>query len=239
MAEDQHPPRLEQPSLPPPLPQPPGRPPFRRLARGAQALRAAWRRPGVRLGLAAVACAAVAYLVVWAMASWRERRVLAWREIAIREATVCGLDPALVLAVIRAESGGDPRAVSRSGAVGLMQLMPATAAAFARKLGLDPPTPEELFDPETNIRLGTRYLAHLRRLFHDQPWLYIAAYNAGPGNVDKWTLQNPELSPREVVEQVAYPQTRAYVRKVLAYWEEFRANLGTAADRAAPALATR
>jgi len=177
-----------------------------------------------------VAAVAVFVVVLCLFLRARERRVLAWRQIAIREAHAAGLDPALVLAVVRAESGGEPRAVSRSGAIGLMQLMPATAAVVAQKLGLEPPSREGLFDPETNIRLGTRYLAQLRRQFCDEPWLYVAAYNAGPGNVDKWVLQNTDLSPREIVERVAFDETRAYVFRVLAFWEEFRTSLGTVAD---------
>ena len=229
MAEAEHPP--PQPALPPPLPPTPKRQPPRQFVGQAwERARSAWRTPAVRVAVVAVAAVAVFVVVLCLFLRARERRVLAWRQIAIREAHAAGLDPALVLAVIRAESGGEPRAVSRSGAIGLMQLMPATAAVVARKLGLEAPTRERLFDPETNIRLGTRYLAQLRRQFCDEPWLYVAAYNAGPGNVDKWVLQNPDLSPREIVERVAFDETRAYVFRVLAFWEEFRTSLGTVAD---------
>jgi len=229
MAEAEHPP--PQPALPPPLPPTPKRQPLRQFVGQAwERARSAWRTPAVRVAVVAVAAVAVFVVVLCLFLRARERRVLAWRQMAIREAHAAGLDPALVLAVVRAESGGEPRAVSRSGAIGLMQLMPATAAVVAQKLGLEPPSREGLFDPETNIRLGTRYLAQLKRQFYDEPWLYVAAYNAGPGNVDKWVLQNTDLSPREIVERVAFDETRAYVFRVLAFWEEFRTSLGTVAD---------
>lgn len=230
MGEGEEPPRQSA-AVPPPLPPPPRHRAIpRHIAEAARRVRAAWRLLPVRLAVAGVATAAVAWVVLALVLRARAVRVLAWREIAAREARAAGLDPALVLAVIRAESGGDPGAVSRAGAIGLMQLMPSTAAAFAQRTGMEPPGRDALFDPETNIHLGTRYLAHLRKLFHDDPYLYIAAYNAGPGNVDKWSLQNPELASRQIVEKVAFPETRSYVFRVFAYWEEFRASLETAAD---------
>lgn len=146
------------------------------------------------------------------------RRVAACRTLATRYGSEAGLDPALVLAVIQAESSGRPRAVSRAGARGLMQLMPATADDVARRHGIRLRGPDDLFDPALNVRLGALYLASLKRVFGDDPRLYLAAYNAGMGNVDKWRLQNPELTSRQLVEKVAFPETRAYVARVLALW---------------------
>lgn len=145
----------------------------------------------------------------------RERR---WRVLAEHYAWKTGLDPALVIAVIRAESAGNADAVSRVGARGLMQLMPPTAEEMARKNGVRYRGPDDLFDPDLNVRLGTLYLAWLRRYFRDDPWLYVAAYNAGPGSVDKWRRANPELSSRQLIEKAAYAETRAYVAHVLRLW---------------------
>lgn len=142
------------------------------------------------------------------------------RELARRYGREAGLDPSLVLAIIEAESGGRPYARSRSGALGLMQLMPRTAREVAEQHGIDYDDPDDLFDPALNVRLGTLYLARLRRQFDDDPWLYLAAYNAGPGNADKWRLQHPGLPSRELIAEVAFPETRAYVRKVMALWRE-------------------
>lgn len=114
------------------------------------------------------------------------------------------LDPALVAAVIRAESSFRPAAVSRSGAVGLMQLMPETAAWIADRLPLEDYTESQLLDPEVNLALGTWYLRHLLDRFISVE-IALMAYNAGPSNVDRWdgTLDQ------------AFPETQTYVLRVL------------------------
>jgi len=161
----------------------------------------------------------IALAVALALAAYsRWPRRYDWTELATAHATLAGLEPALVLAVIDAESKGDPRARSRVGARGLMQLMPATAEEVAQRHSIPYRSPRDLFDPDLNVRLGTLYLARLRRQFGDDPHLYIAAYNAGPGNVGKWRLQHPNLTSAQLIDQVAFPQTRAYVHKVLAAW---------------------
>jgi len=201
------------PPKPPPLPPVPlvesaGRDTFD-IAR-----RAVRRRVAVAAGVVAV----IVVLLVGAYLMAAFKRVAGCRELANRYGQATGLDPALVLAVIRAESKGRARAVSRAGARGLMQLMPATAKALAEEEGIDYSGPDDLFDPVLNVRLGTLYLARLRRQFRDDPLLYVAAYNAGPGNVDKWQLQNPGLSSAEIIERVAFAETRTYVGRVMAAW---------------------
>ncbi|MGE5491425.1 MAG: lytic transglycosylase domain-containing protein [Actinomycetota bacterium] len=111
-----------------------------------------------------------------------------------RHARARGLDPALVDAVVRAESAYQPRAVSPKGAVGLMQVMPDTG----RRFGIS-----DLADPDGNLRAGTAYLSYLLDLFDDLS-LALAAYNAGEGAV----LRHGNRIP-------PYPETRAYVRGVL------------------------
>jgi len=106
-----------------------------------------------------------------------------------------GLPPALILSVVTAESGGRPDAVSPRGALGLMQLLPETAA----EVGIDDP-----LDPAQNIHGGARYLAGLHRRFGGDLALALAGYNAGPGNVERHGGRVPP-----------FPETRRYVRKVL------------------------
>jgi soluble lytic murein transglycosylase len=156
----------------------------------------------------------IAVVVSILQTSQRERR---WRVLAERYARATGLDPALVKGVIRAESAGNPWAVSRSGARGLMQLMPATAREVAQKHDVRYRGPDDLFDPDTNVRLGTLYLAWLRKYFRNDPWLYIAAYNAGPGAVERLRLRNPELSSEDLIRTCAPAETRAYVPTVLRF----------------------
>jgi soluble lytic murein transglycosylase-like protein len=104
-----------------------------------------------------------------------------------------GLDPALVQAVIEAESGNDPTAVSAKGAIGLMQTLPETAAL----MGLPEPA-----DPAASLEAGCRYLAALLEIFGGDVELALAGYNAGPGAVRRWGTVPP------------YRETRGFVRKV-------------------------
>jgi soluble lytic murein transglycosylase-like protein len=119
------------------------------------------------------------------------QRSAAYTHIIKGAAEANRLEPALVIAVIVAESGGDPKAVSKRGARGLMQLMPETA----RRYGV-----RNLFDPEQNIRGGTQYLRDLAQRYRNDLELVLAAYNAGPEAVDR---QGGRIPPfRETLEYV-------------------------------------
>jgi soluble lytic murein transglycosylase-like protein len=120
-----------------------------------------------------------------------------FHSIVVDKASKYDLDPSLVHAVIKTESNGNPRAVSRKGAMGLMQLMPATASDLA--VG-------NPFDPEENIDGGTRYLKYLIERFNGDLTLALAAYNAGPKTVEK-TGSVPRIT-----------ETKQYVRKVLSLY---------------------
>lgn len=127
------------------------------------------------------------------------------------------LDPALVAAVILCESSYDPKAESRLGARGLMQLMPDTAEWVAHKLGEDGAdySFDNLYDPQTNIRFGTWYLGYLSRRFNGDATKIVCAYHAGQGNVDSW-LKNPQYSSNGVTLDVIPTQdTATYASRVL------------------------
>ncbi len=120
---------------------------------------------------------------------------LALRQLVEADARGNGLSVSLVDAMIAAESGGDPSAVSRAGAQGLMQLMPATAATYGVI---------DAFDPQQNLAAGCRYMHDLLARYHNNVPLALAAYNAGPGAVDA-SHGVPKFS-----------ETRAYVARITA-----------------------
>jgi len=139
------------------------------------------------------------------------------------------VDRALIYAIIRAESAFDPGALSHAGARGLMQVMPATAVYIASRAALEVPRKDELFEPETSIRFGQAYLAHLlqRPPIDGNLILLAAAYNAGPGNVARWQ-ERPGLAhdPLLFLEAIPIRETRDYVKKVLTNLWSYRARLG-------------
>lgn len=132
-----------------------------------------------------------------------------------------GVDPYLVAAIIREESQYDWQAVSRVGAIGLMQVMPGTANNVAQRLGLPAVGREDLFDQETNIRIGVRYVEQLLEQFSGNIAYAIASYNAGPVTVGNWITLYRGRSQDEFVELIPYQETRQYVKRVLRSYREY------------------
>jgi soluble lytic murein transglycosylase len=116
--------------------------------------------------------------------------------------------------VLRTESLYDPRAVSRVGALGLLQLMLPTARQVARKHGLPAPQRDDLFKPDVNIALGARYLRELQERFEQRFILTLAAYNAGPHRVPDW-LPVKAVEGDIWIENIPFNETRAYVQRAL------------------------
>ncbi|MGQ0809917.1 MAG: transglycosylase SLT domain-containing protein [Nitrospiraceae bacterium] len=139
----------------------------------------------------------------------------------IRSQGIEGVDPYLVAAIIREESQYDGRAVSRVGAIGLMQVMPATANAVAQRWGFPAVVREDLFDQDTNIRIGVRYLRQLLEQFSGNMMYAVAAYNAGPVVVNTWISANSDRDVEEFVELIPYQETRLYVKRVLRSYREY------------------
>ena len=134
-----------------------------------------------------------------------------------REAAKNGLDPAWVAAEIRAESVFNPNARSGANAMGLMQLVPGTGMAVARRLGVSWGGAGSLYDPDTSIVLGTAYLRELLDKYGGQPYQAIAGYNAGPAPLARWQAQRPGMDPDFWIETISYKETREYVARVLAF----------------------
>lgn len=134
-----------------------------------------------------------------------------------REAARNGLDPAWVAAQTRAESMFDPSARSPADARGLMQLLPSTGAAVANRIGLPWRGSNSLYEPDTNITLGTAYLNQLMDRYQRLPYIVIAAYNAGPTPVNRWREARGQMDPDVWIETMTYRETREYVARVLAF----------------------
>jgi transglycosylase, SLT family len=127
-----------------------------------------------------------------------------------------GVDANFVFAVIKQESNFDERAVSKKGAQGLMQIMPATEKYIAKKLGV---SDYDIFDPETNIRFGTWYISYLYYRFGSYQ-LAAVAYNAGEGTLRGWLSKYSDHEGN--LTHIPYPETQKYVENVMKYYEQYR-----------------
>ena len=132
------------------------------------------------------------------------------------------LDPLLVGALIMAESDWNPRAFSRVGARGLMQLMPDTGRRVAESLGVAVSSDEQLFDPSLNLKLGVTYLGELSRRFEGRLPLVLASYNAGEDQVSKWWSKRAGDDIEEFIANIPFRETRRYVQRVYGYYAEYQ-----------------
>ncbi|HEX3435168.1 MAG TPA: lytic transglycosylase domain-containing protein [Pseudacidobacterium sp.] len=128
-------------------------------------------------------------------------------ELLVRAGSEHDLDVDLLASIVKAESGGNPHAVSRAGAQGLMQLMPKTAA----NLGVS-----DSFAPDQNVNGGTAYLDKLLKKYHDNLALALAAYNAGPAAVERWHGIPPYRETRAYVARVVHEFNRRYAERTAA-----------------------
>ena len=176
------------------------------------------RRLAALLGVAAVATLGLAVFLPVADRAVKEVTLpLRHDDIIRQQARDKGLDPALIAAVIYAESHFRDQ-TSAAGARGLMQITPQTADEIARRSGGTAFEQGDLASPQINIAYGSWYLAWLIDHYGGNDMLAVAAYNAGTGNVDRWIAEDPSLRPGEI----PFPETRAYVAKVLDARREYR-----------------
>lgn len=137
-----------------------------------------------------------------------------------------GLDPYVILALAAQESTFDAGISSSAGAIGLMQIMPATGRALARKVGVKPFTTRRLTDPEVNMTLGTQYFADLMEQFGHAAYA-LAGYNAGGHRVTRWKAERGELPIDEWIDDIPFPETQNYVKRILGTAEDYRRLYGT------------
>jgi len=127
------------------------------------------------------------------------------------------LDQELIWSIIRQESAFNPEAVSRTGAKGLMQLMPTTAQHVVHKHHLNSKLAQDLFNPQYNIQLGSQYIADMMQRFQGHTAVAIAAYNAGPNRVSSWLEAYPMSDEALWIELIPFHETRRYVQHVLSF----------------------
>ena len=140
-----------------------------------------------------------------------------YKDIVEQAASIYNVDPNLIYAVIKQESKFDKNAVSHSGAKGLMQLMDATAYDMARNIDSIDDKSYDIYDPYTNITLGTRYISYLINHFEGNYYLAVVAYNAGMGNTKEWLNKDYEEYETflEVYECIKYTETKNYLTNVI------------------------
>ncbi|MGM0614953.1 MAG: transglycosylase SLT domain-containing protein [Pseudomonadota bacterium] len=158
---------------------------------------------------------------LWDALAWRFPE--AYREQFMHWGSVTGVDPYLLMAIARRESAYNPAALSPAGARGLMQLMPGTATQLSRELGIADPGPYGVLDPELNIRLGSTYIRDKLERYRGNRLAAAAAYNAGPGRVDRWLREEGINEFDLFVERIPFRETRNYVQAVLTYRAIFAA----------------
>lgn len=125
------------------------------------------------------------------------------------------IDPLLTFAIIKAESNFNQNIKSKSGAIGLMQLMESTAVEQAEEVNEEIIVTESLYNPEVNIKIGTKYYSKLIKKYNNNMLLALAAYNAGIGNVDNWIEQGIIKEDGSDIENIPFKETNNYVRKII------------------------
>ncbi len=179
-------------------------------------MRMDWRNPprGAVIALLAVAAIGLGFLADFIITCFEKHAYpREYAEYVEVYAEQYGVPETVIFAVIRTESSFDSGAVSSAGAVGLMQMMPATFEWLTDEMLFDHLDEGMLYDPETNIKYGTYLLSRLYDRYGD--WeLAFAAYNGGQGNVDEW-LEDPEYADGEGgLKEIPFRETRQYVKKV-------------------------
>jgi soluble lytic murein transglycosylase len=182
-----------------------------------------WGPAGVRLAWLAAVRSPNDPRVLRAIFPWPNRSAVE------AEAKEFGVDPLLLVAIVRQESTFDPQALSPAGARGLAQLLPGTAAFTARGLDVSFDT-EWITVPDLNLHLGAAHLAELLRRYDGRIEPAVAAYNAGTRPVQRWLNRPGAEDPDRFIESIPYQETRGYVRSVLRNRDLYRAMYGAAGE---------
>jgi soluble lytic murein transglycosylase len=146
---------------------------------------------------------------------------VAYWDLLRKHAAARGLDPYVVAALTAQESTFDAGIRSHANAIGLMQVLPSTGRRYARRLGIKRFSARSLTNPEINARIGTAIFADLVERF-GSPQLALASYNAGEGAVARWVAERPGVARDEFVDDIPYPETQNYVKRIMGTAEDYR-----------------
>lgn len=144
-----------------------------------------------------------------------------YAEYVEKYSTENGINKYLIYAIIKTESDFNPNVTSGAGAKGLMQLMEETAVERSNVIEEKYVKTEDLYNPETNIKLGTSYFAYLLGLYNNNTVLALTAYNAGLGNVQEWIKEGIIKKDGSDIENIPYKETENYVRKILKNYQMY------------------
>ena len=190
--------------------------PWVQIGAAAAAAEAGYARESIALGEAARRRAGMTLGVARALFP------SSYRPVIEAEAAELCVDPLLLAAIIRQESRFDPRALSRVGARGLSQIMPATGEQMSRAMSLGPWNADNLFVPDFNLHMGSRYLRDRIQRDSFTVFALLASYNAGPARVARWKSWPEYADPDLFAERVSISETRDYVRTVYASYVWYR-----------------
>jgi soluble lytic murein transglycosylase len=146
---------------------------------------------------------------------------MAYWDLIVKQCAQKGLDPYLVAALIAQESTFDARIRSSANAIGLMQIIPSTGRRYARLMKIGNFSNASLTRPEINVNIGTRYFSDLMKRFGGAHYA-LASYNAGENRIVRWIAERPGMPADEWVDDIPFPETRNYVKKVLGTAEDYR-----------------
>jgi soluble lytic murein transglycosylase len=152
---------------------------------------------------------------------WEAAYPRAYRELVEKHGPPAGNPDVFLYAIMRKESGFNPHDVSYADARGLLQMIPPTSARVAAAAGIAF-YPDELYDPEMNVRLGALFIGSLYKKFAGQVPLAAGAYNAGPRAMARWCEQHGQYPTDEFVELIAFAQTREYAKRVTSLYAKYR-----------------
>jgi soluble lytic murein transglycosylase len=145
-----------------------------------------------------------------------------YRDVIEEASKRFGVDPLLLVSLIRQESAFDTMAHSPAGAIGLTQFMPSTAQGVAARIGLSDFTIDDLYEPRVAIQMSAAYLSSQVKTFGGNTYFALAAYNAGGGNVWNWLSDNPRRDIDLLVEEIPFKETSKYVRNIYRFYQEYQ-----------------